>query len=373
MLTTILTFVIVLSIIVFAHECGHFYFARRAGVKVEEFGFGFPPRLWGKKHGDTIYSINAIPIGGFVRLKGESGEDAKDKDSFVNKSTWQRTQIIVAGVVMNIVLAWVLFSIGYVFGLPQIIDDESALPSYVRVAQEKLHVVNVLEGTPAAEAGIEIGDVIVQAEGEATRTIEGFAALTGADGKMSVDLVLDREGVALEKTVAPEILEVTGRPGIGVSLMKTGLVSYPIYMAPLQGAWATASFTGQIAVAFGTIIRDLVTGAGTDVDVSGPVGIAVVTGEVARHGWRHLLQFIALLSINLGILNILPLPALDGGRLLFLIIERLRGKPVGRNVEAMIHNTGFALLLLLVLVVTYGDFVRFGDRILQAFTNVFTG
>ncbi len=373
MLGTILTFVIVLSVIVFAHECGHFYFARRAGIKVEEFGFGFPPRLWGKKHGDTIYSINAIPIGGFVRLKGESGEDAKDPDSFSNKTSLQRGLVIVAGVVMNLILAWVLLSAGYVFGLPQIIDDESALPSYARVTEEKLHVVNVLEGTPAFAAGIEIGDVIIGAEGESVSTIEKFAGLTGSGGDDPVDLTLDREGEDIEMSVVPAMLEITGKPGIGVSLMKTGMVSYPFYLAPIQGAWATASFTGQIVVAFGTIIGDLVTGSGAPEEISGPVGIAVITGEVAQHGWRHLLQFMALLSINLGVLNILPLPALDGGRLLFLIIERIRGRAVNRNIEAMIHNAGFALLLLLVLVVTYGDVVRFGDRIMQAFTNVFTG
>jgi regulator of sigma E protease len=370
---TILTFIIVLSIIVLAHEFGHFYFARRAGIKVEEFGIGFPPRLFGKKFGDTTYTINAIPIGGFVRLKGESGENAKDKDSFVNKTAWQRSQVIVAGVVMNMVLAWVLFSIGYLFGLPQIIDEESKLSSFARVSEERLHVVQVLEDTPAAAAGIEVGDVIQQADSEPMTSIEGFAGITGGRGDAPVDLVLDRDGEAVEVSVAPAILEATGRPGIGVSLMKTGLVAYPIYMAPIEGLTTTVSFTGQITVAFATIIKDLVSGAGTDVDISGPVGIAVVSGEVARHGWRHLLQFIALLSINLGILNILPLPALDGGRLLFLIIERLRGKPVSRQVEAMIHNTGFALLLLLVLIVTYGDVVRFGDRILSAFTSVFTG
>ncbi len=373
MFTTILTFVIVLSVIVFAHECGHFFMARRAGIKVEEFGFGFPPRLWGKKHNDMIWSINAIPIGGFVRLKGEGGENAKDSDSFSAKSGWQRMQVIVAGVVMNFILAWVLFSIGYMFGLPQIVDDESPVPSYATVSQEKLHVVNVLEGTPAAAAGIEIGDVIWLAEDERMTNIEGFALLTGSRGNVPMDLVLEREGEQVEVSVAPAILEITGKPGIGVSLMKTGMVAYPVYMAPIQGLWMTGSFTYQILIAFGTILGDLFTGGGAPADISGPVGIAVVAGEVAQHGWRHLLQFIALLSINLGILNILPFPALDGGRLLFLIIEKIRGRAVSRQIEAMIHNVGFALLMLLVLVVTYGDVVRFGDRIMQSITNVFTG
>ncbi|MBU0625285.1 RIP metalloprotease RseP [Patescibacteria group bacterium] len=373
MIGTIITFIVVLSVIVFAHEFGHFFLARRAGVKVEEFGFGFPPRLWGVRRGDTIYSINAIPIGGFVRLKGEAGENEQDADSFSRQGATKRSLIIVAGVVMNLVLAWFLFSVGYTFGLPQIIDDEAALPGYARVVEEKLHIVDVLEGTPAAEADIQIGDVIIMADESAVTTIEAFAGLTGDGGDRPIGLKLDRDGEVLDKTLTPTMLEVTGKPGIGVSLMKTGVVSYPIYAAFLQGLWTTISFTGQIVVAFAVIIRDLVMGGGAPAEISGPVGIAVVTGEVARHGWRHLLQFTALLSINLGVINILPLPALDGGRLLFLIIERLRGRAINQRLEATIHNVGFALLLMLVLVVTYGDVVRFGDRILQAFYNVFTG
>ncbi|MEA3248913.1 MAG: RIP metalloprotease RseP [Patescibacteria group bacterium] len=373
MIVTVITFIVVLSIIVFAHEFGHFYCAKKSGVAVEEFGFGFPPRIFGVKKGDTIYSINWIPIGGFVRLKGESGENEKDSDSFGSKSAAKRGIIIGAGVVMNIFLAWVLISIGLVFGLPQIIEDEASLPGFVKVSEEKVYVVNILEETPASEAGIEIGDIISTVDGETITSMDQFAGMTGARGDSPLQISLLREEEYVEVSVSPAILEVTGRPGIGVGLLKTGIVSYPFYLAPLQGLAVTATYTKEIALAFARIIGELVTGQGPSVDISGPVGIAVVTGEVARHGWRHLLQFTALLSINLGIINVLPLPALDGGRLLFLAIERLRGRPVSRRVEAAIHNTGFALLLLLVVLVTYGDVVRFGDRILNAVFGAFTG
>jgi regulator of sigma E protease len=372
MILTIITFVVVLSVIVFAHELGHFFFARRAGVKVEEFGFGFPPRLWGVRRGETIYSINAIPIGGFVRLKGESGENECDADSFVRKSAGHRLLIIVAGVAMNLVLAWLLFSVGYIFGLPQIIADESMLPGYARIIDEKLYIVDVLADTPATAAGLLVGDVLISAEGEKISDIGSFSDLTGNRADTAISLQIEREGEIMEKIVTPTVLSVTGKPGIGVSLMKTAIVSYPMYLAPLQGLMVTASFTEQIVIAFVTIIRDLVTGGGVPADISGPVGIAVVTGEVAAHGWRHLLQFTALLSINLGVINILPLPALDGGRLLFLVIERIRGRAVNRRVETVIHNIGFTLLILLVIVVTYGDVVKFSDRILRAFYDVFT-
>ena len=373
MIGTVITFVVVLSVIVFAHECGHFFCAKKAGVAVEEFGFGFPPRIFGVKKGGTIYSINWIPIGGFVRLKGEGGEDEHDKDSFSSKSVRSRGLIIGAGVIMNLVLAWVLISAGLIFGMPQVIEDEADLPGYVSVSEEKVYVVNVLEDTPAAEAGIEVGDVIESVGGETITSMEQFAGLTGARGDAPLDVALRRGDESVAVSVSPAILEATGRPGIGVGLLKTGLVSYPFYLAPLQGLAVTLTYTKEIAVAFVRIIGELVSGHGAPADVAGPIGIAVVTGEVAKHGWRYLLQFTALLSINLGVINVLPFPALDGGRLLFLVIEKLRGRPVSRRTEAAIHNAGFALLMILVLLVTYGDVVRFGDRIWNALFGAFTG
>ncbi len=373
MIGTVITFIVVLSIIVFAHEFGHFYSAIKSGVAVEEFGFGFPPRIFGIKRGKTIYSINWIPIGGFVRLKGESGEHEHDRDSFSSKSVGKRGIIIAAGVIMNIILAWFLLSFGMVFGLPTVVEDEGDLPSYVRVADEKVYVVNVLEETPAAAAGIETGDIVSSVNGEAITSMDQFAGMTGGRGDAALDITLKRGDENVAVSVSPAILEATGRPGIGVGLLKTAVVSYPVYLAPLQGASVTAIYIKEITVAFARIIGDLVTGKGTSVEISGPVGIAVVAGEVAKSGWRYLLQFMAVLSINLAVINVLPLPALDGGRLLFLVIEKVRGRPVSRRMEAAIHNAGFAILMILVLLVTYGDVVRFGDRILGAIFGVFTG
>jgi regulator of sigma E protease len=373
MIGTVITFILVLSIIVFAHEFGHFYSAIKSGVAVEEFGFGFPPRLFGVKKKGTIYSINWIPIGGFVRLKGESGDDRRSKDSFAAKSIGKRALIIGAGVIMNMVLAWALFSFGLTFGLPQVIEDESAVPGYATVVDEKVYVVNVLEGSPADEAGIEPGDQILVANGETVISMERFAEQTGGRGDAALALELKRDEENVEMSVSPAILEETGRPGIGVGLLKTGVVSYPFYLAPVQGLLLTLDFTREITVTFAGILGDIFTGKGTDVEISGPVGIAVIAGDVAKNGWRYVLQFTALLSINLAIINVLPLPALDGGRLFFLLMEKLRGRPVSERIEAMIHNTGFALLMLLVLLVTYGDVVRFGDRIWGALFGAFTG
>jgi len=171
--------------------------------------------------------------------------------------------------------------------------------------------------------------------------------------------------------VTPEVIKETGKPGIGVALVKTGLVSYPAHIAPVEGAYATWALGTEILSAFGGLIRDLFVDRTVSVEFSGPVGIAFITADVAALGFRYLLQFTAILSLNLAIINVLPFPALDGGRLAFLMVEAVRRKPLGRNIETISHNIGFALLMSLVVVITFRDVVRFGDRILQAFGSLF--
>ncbi|HCC22254.1 RIP metalloprotease RseP [Candidatus Uhrbacteria bacterium RIFOXYC2_FULL_47_19] len=371
MLGAVIIFIVILSLAVFVHECGHFFFARKFGVKVEEFGFGFPPRLYGFKRGGTIYSVNAIPVGGFVRLKGESG-NSRDKDSFSSQSVAKRAVIIGAGVVMNAVLAWVLFTIGCLFGLPQVVGEGADLPTGARISDQRVHVVQVLEGSPADEAGVRSGDIIVSVDGRPLVAVAELSALTGQTDDSGLVLALDRDDEVVEVRTTPAVLP-SGQTGIGVQLVETGLVSYPFYLAPLQGLFVTASYTYEITSVFLQIIGDLVTAGRPSVDVSGPIGIAVITGEVAKFGFLYLLQFTALLSINLGVLNVLPLPALDGGRLLFLLIEKLRGRSVGVRFEGIVHNIGFLLLMIMVVVITYGDVLRFGDQILQSFSGVFSG
>lgn len=360
MLSTILIFVGVLSLLVFVHEFGHFITAKRAGVRVEEFGFGFPPRLFGIKRGGTIYSINWIPLGGFVKIKGEAGEDKNDPDSFAGKRLWVRSAIIGAGVFMNFILAAVLLSVGYGVGVPQVLDD---VPAGVRVRDREVQVVSVLPGSPAEKAGLEVGDTIAELNGEhPAGYLEVQDRIRGLVGT-PVRLVVSREGKGMELVATPEVLAATGKPGIGVGLIETGIVSYPWYLSPVKGVETTVFFAKEVFVSFGNLIRNLIFERQADIDISGPVGIAVLTGQVARLGFIYLLQFTALLSVNLAIINIFPFPALDGGRILFLLIEKVRGRPIAAKVEGIIHQIGFALLLALVAVVTYRDLLRFGGTI----------
>ncbi len=368
MFSTLIIFLLVLCLLVFVHEFGHFIAAKKSGVAVEEFGFGFPPRIVGVERGGTIYSLNWIPLGGFVKIKGEAGESRHDKDSYAGKSAWRRAIILFAGVVMNVLLAWALLSVGYMIGLPEALDG---LPASARVSDEKIQVMSVLKDSPAAAADVEDGDVIVSFDGIAPDSIDAVREYMSRRLHTPVTLALLRVGEAITRTVSPDMIAETGRAGIGVALARTGLVSYPPYVAPIEAAKTTWEIVRQIALSFYFLLQGLIVHRAVTVELSGPVGIAVLTAQVARLGFRYLVQFTALLSVNLAIINVLPIPALDGGRLLFLAIERVRGRPVDRKTEALVHTIGFAALMTLVLVITYGDVVRFGDKILQTFGKLF--
>jgi regulator of sigma E protease len=361
---TAITLIVVIALLVFVHEAGHFIAAKKSGMRVDEFGFGFPPRLFGFKRGETMYSINWIPLGGFVKIKGESGEDRDDKDSFGARPLWQRAHVLIAGVFMNITLAWVLFTIGYIIGMPQLAEE---LSPYARVSQPEVRVMSVLPGSPADRAGLMPGDAIVAVDGSVVTDTPAVRDRTSMVDGAPIALGIDRSGERLEFAVTPETLAETGRQGIGVALARTGLVSYAWYLAPLQAASAVWNLSLNILSAFGSLLRDLFVGQKVTQEFSGPVGIAFITADVAREGIRHLLQFTALLSLNLAIINVLPFPALDGGRLAFLFVEAVRGQAASRRLEIAAHNIGFAILMLLVLVVTYRDLIKYGARILGAF------
>ena len=377
MLLTAIVFIIILSLLVFVHELGHFWTARKLGVKADEFGFGFPPRVfgWKKVNGrrkfflgnkdiaeinseDTVYSLNWIPLGGFVKIKGEDGEGKNESDSFAHKKIWQRSVILSAGVFMNIVLCVVVLSLAFMIGAPQILKEKD---SGMIVKDQKISVVSVLPGSPAEKVKVRLGDVILNVDGQSFGEIEQLQQFISTKEKISVNVELQRLNEKITITVTPEILTETKMPGLGVGLAKTGIVSYPWYSAIWHGFTATYFMFIQIIVAFATLIKNAVIGQPLGVDVAGPVGIAVMTGQVARMGFVYILQFTALLSLNLAIINFLPFPALDGGRVLFLIIEKIRRRPVNQKIEQIIHSAGFALLILLIFVVTGRDIFKFKD------------
>lgn len=372
MFLTIITFILVLSLLVFVHEFGHFWVARRFGLKPKEFGFGFPPRVVGyykDKEGkwktvkggkdpedaaDTIYSINWLPLGGFVNL--EEDEDPGDNPNHFSKlPVYQRALILVAGVTMNIILAAFLLSFGFMIGLPQSTSD---LGPNAKISNQKVRVVAVLDGSPAESAGLEVGDAIVAIDGETVNSNEQIQAIVRDNVGKSLTYSLKRTGKNIEKQITPVIIKETGEGGVGVSITETGIVRYSFFVAIWQGIKTTGVNTWIIIKAFYDLIVGLITGNGVSSEVGGPILIAKMTGDAIRMGIAYLINFAALLSINLAIINIFPFPALDGGRIIFLIIEKFQGKPVNKKIEAAVHQAGMVLLMLLMVLVVYKDIAR---------------
>ncbi len=521
-LITAIAFLLIFSVLVLIHEWGHFTAARRAGVKVEEFGFGLPPRIWGKKRGETLYSLNWIPFGGFVKLLGEDASDdklRKNKRSYSSKSPWIRLWIVTAGVLMNLFLCWLLLTIGFSIGIQPLIVEPNQFLEAIEdgsiQTQSGLVIQNVKEGSLAAEGGVSSGDVVVsyngqsildvsqiagdevgtfELRGEDLKTVEFLPgdvvlypmtylprvkvhALTETeselqvgdfivgvngepiystteffesiqDGENSFTIVRDDQEVMVNMTfgeaeqasagvvidyvvpespadqagfmpmdkvvaindeglMAPEDLvernqanqglpslytlqrgdefldvEVTpdedGLIGVQIAELMTvdGLegdvydsvaplsvieiqdVQYPVWIAPIKAVEETGKLAILTVNMFGEVVRQLVTQFTVPEGVAGPVGIAQMTHTVVQEGFGSLLRFMALLSLSLAIINIFPFPALDGGRAFFILIEVIFKQRLRGRAEALVHMVGFAFLMLLIVVVTYSDIVR---------------
>jgi regulator of sigma E protease len=347
MIGSILIFLLVLSILVLVHEFGHMIVARKNGVWVEEFGLGIPPRIYGKKIGDTIYSINLFPFGGFCRMHGETSEEgiSKPKKAFLNKGKLARVSIVIAGVIMNFLLGIVAFAVVYSFsGIPR----EST----------NVKLVDIAAGSPAQVAGLLVGDVIKSMDGTAITSVNQFVDLVEKDKGKKIILITD-QGKKLSLT--PRANPPAGEGPLGVTLSTTEIYYPPVWQRPFYGVYygtKDAIFWGKTVITgFATLIGQLFMGKVPN-DVSGPVGIFAVTTEATKFGLLSLINFVGILSINLAILNIIPFPALDGGRLLFIGIEAVTGRKVLPKVEATIHMVGMAILMLLILAVTARDVER---------------
>jgi regulator of sigma E protease len=373
MIITLIIFVIILGLLVFVHESGHFFIAKSSGMKVEEFGFGFPPRLFGlqKSHGRwrivwghagapnpeaTIYSINSIPLGGFVRILGENNEAEDDPRSFINKPFFPRLFTLLGGVLMNVVLAWVLISAAYIHGLPVAVDDLSQVPARAVLKNAATAIIDVAPGSPAAVSGLRLNDTIISVDGISAQNISGVQSYI-ISHKGQVFRFEIRRGNAAENISVPSLANPPpGQGPTGIALAIVGNMTFPWYLAGWEGAKTTISQMGAIVAGLYQVI---VHGQGLK-SLGGPIKIAQLTGQVAKLGFIHLVQFTALLSLNLAILNALPFPALDGGRVLFLFIEKIRGRRNNQKVEQAFNTAGFLLLLLLMLVISVRDVHNIG-------------
>lgn len=348
-LSTIIIFLVILSVLVLVHEAGHFFAARLFGVHVEEFGLGFPPRARGWKRGAVMYSLNWLPLGGFVKLKGEQGEAAGESDSFIAKPIWQRMIILVAGVAMNVVFAIVLLTVGFSFGMPQVIDTDDAPGG----TDAHIQIVNVLPRSPANSAGIQLGDTVLSVDGNQFSKIGDLQNYIKAHTDVPLAFVVQRGGETIERAVTPARPE-PGQPGrIGVGLAKTAVISYPVHEAFVRAVKATGILIVSIFQMLGGAISRLAFDG-----FVGPVGIAAYTGTAAKLGFSYLINLMAQLSVSLAVINVLPIPALDGGRALFALVEKVRGRSLRPVLENGIHLVGFLTLIILLLAVTVRDIGR---------------
>ena len=372
-LTTIVLFLLILGVIVFVHELGHFMMAKLYNVKVEEFALGFPPRIFSFKRGETEYSLNAVPLGGYCKIVGEDGENKDDPRSFGSKSLGKRFLILSAGVMMNFVLAFVIFSAIFMAGFPQDVtnknlsvirsDSDDSFMVEMEGAKSardvKVQISEIVEDTPADKAGLEVGDTIVKADEKEIKSVEDLQNHTKENLGEPVVLSILRGKENITKEISPRAEYPDGEGAMGVSLVRTAVVSYSPLEAIKKGYEYTVNLTIFIIMAFASIIWGLVTTGKTAAEVSGPVGIAVMTQQAASMGFMTVLNFTALISVNLAIINALPFPALDGGRLLFLMVEKIKGSPINQKWEAKANNVGFALLMLLMVVITFKDIAKF--------------
>lgn len=365
---TIIVFIVIFSIIVLVHEWGHFAAARRVGIKVEEFGLGFPPRakkLWRDKKG-TLFSLNWIPIGGFVRMYGEDSTDPKfadEKESFISKTKWQRTQVICAGVFMNFLLGVVLLTIVFTVGAEPFVLNKSDFERQVVlgniIAEDGILIHQVISGSRAEEAGFKSGDIIIRVNDQAINSSEDLVAITQEfRGKtLSYTLHRGREDVSMNVAIPDE-----GKIGIDIATVpvvkEVKKVRFPVHEAFVESVKESGRLAWATAVMFADVLKRIFSQFQISDNVAGPIGIAQMTHDVSQQGIIALMKFMALLSVSLATINILPLPALDGGRFLFIIVEFIRGKRANARWEAAVHGMGFILLMLLIAAITYKDILR---------------
>lgn len=359
----IIIFFIILLVLVIVHEFGHFFSAKKFGIRVDEFGFGFPPKVFGKKYGETEYSLNALPFGGFVKIFGENPDEESlsgpdSARSFINKPKWQQAIVLFAGVFANFLLAWFLFSFSFMSGLPTSAGNEVSGHALKDIF---LTVVSVVPKSPAELAGIKSGDKITSiASGmdslyEITPDTVKTFVLSHPKQEIIIGYLRANKNLKVGLTPAPSI---DGKPAIGIAMDLIGMAKLPVLTAFWEGMRLTWSVTKGTAVGLYTLIADALRGRGSLTSVTGPVGLVGIVGDAYKFGFTYLLSFTALISINLAIINLIPFPALDGGRLFFLLIEKIKGSRINPKVANMANMIGFGVLLLLMLLVTYHDIVK---------------
>lgn len=359
MLLSIIIFIFTLLVLVIVHELGHFLVAKKFGIKVEEFGFGIPPKIFGKKIGETIYSLNALPLGGFVRLLGEDkGGKVQSSRDFRAKPVEQRILVVVAGVVMNLILAWVIFYTVIIYQNFKIIYP---------TLEQGVFIGHLQADLPAKDAGVNIGDRVLKVDDQEIKKFDDVRNVIKAKNGQPVTLTLvDLNGKVRQLTITPKSIEGDFKIGVGFSP-----IALKLYKTEgeriFSGITYSYDLTKLTLTGLNRTVNDLIAGnvKSASQSVAGPVGLANMSNSILSGGREALpfyLWFVGVISLTLSIFNVLPIPALDGGRLLFLVIEATTRKKVKEDVERWVHQIGFAILLALAFLVTYSDISKLLHR-----------
>ena len=347
----IVIFVLALSVLVLVHELGHFFAAKITGVRVDEFGLGLPPRIVGKKKWGTIWSLNWLPIGGFCKLFGEDINEkgaTKNKDSFVSKNPWQKMMIVLGGVTMNLILAVVIFAVVYtILGVPK--------------ETETVKIIGVAKNSPAEVAGLKEGDWIKSINGIEIKKGNELTVLVEKNKGKEIDLSIDREGLGIALPVQVRDIPPDGEGLMGVVISNTEMekIKWYEFYKGIGAGFKEAYFWGKI-IGGGVykMIAGLLSGQ-VPKDVSGPIGMYEATSSIRMNqGFLAMVHFFGVVSVNLAVVNILPFPALDGGRIIFVLYELFFRKKANEKFEALVNNLGMMILLGLILLVTIGDVKR---------------
>jgi len=353
----ILLFVFLLGFIVFVHEFCHFIAAKKANAKIEEFCIGFPPRIYQTKKGKIRYSIGIIPWGGFVKILGEDPTEKQKKGSFYTLSFWQRFWIILAGVISNFLLAIILFTIVFSLGYPKVIESEKDL----KIAKDiSIQIIYVEKNSPAEKAGLAVGDKILKMESKKEKIypkeVKDVQNFTKKYLGQKITIEIKRKNKVLSLDVVPRKNIPKGQGPIGIMLEKTGIVKYSIIKSFILSFKISFNYTKLTFWGLGKLIKDAILGTKTPgIELTGPIGAGNFFSKIANLGLVYIINFAAIISLSLGIFNALPFPALDGGRLLFLLIEKIKRSPINPKIEKTVNQIGFCLLIILAIIIAIKD------------------
>lgn len=358
MATTII-FLIVLTILVFIHELGHFLAARLFGVRVDEFAVGFPPRIWSRVWGKTRYAINLLPLGGYVRIHGEQPDDEMTNESILSKPRWQQAVVLVAGVTFNILFAWLLLSLALTVGSK---TTTEGFPQST-IKDRSVAVDFVSTDSPAAKAGLKPGIELLTVTGSGVSLASTSLTVASVQnliaGSKEVVMTYKENSDVKSAIIVPQPGIVEGKAAIGISMSEIGTIRMNPFSALYYGAKQTYHLSINVALGLSAFIGNIFIGEANFKDVSGPVGIAGVVGEASRMGLAYLITITAVISVNLAAINLVPFPALDGGRLVVVAIEGIIRKPLKPAIINWVNIIGFFFLILLMILVTYKDIAKF--------------